>query len=98
MSRFSLKGHILLGAILWTIVLFTVAAIFHDFIHYSVLAISHHSFSMLQHVPLAAMATVAVVCMLFGLLQVRRGISSINRLRNRLTAVHKGIENQVLGS
>src|SRR5262249_12376771 len=98
MSRFSLKAHILLGAILWTVGLFTVAGIFHDFIHYSVLATSHHSFSVLGHVPLPAMATVAVVCMLFGLLQVRRGIASINRLRNRLTAVHKGVENQVLGS
>ena len=36
--------------------------------------------------------------MLLGFLQVRRGVSPINQLRNRLTAVHKGIDPRVGGS
>jgi signal transduction histidine kinase len=44
------------------------------------------------------MAVVAALCMLFGFLQVRRGLQPINRLRDRLAAVHKGAAARVGGS
>src|SRR5262249_53731668 len=44
-----------------------------------------------------ALALVAALCMLIGFLQVRRGMSSINQLRDRLTAVHKGAAARVGG-
>src|SRR5262249_36641557 len=44
-----------------------------------------------------AMALAAALSMLFGFLLVRRGMSPINQLRNRLTAVHKGVAARVGG-
>jgi len=95
MNLLSLKTRILLGAILWTIGLFTIAGVFLHFVfhHPSAQVVSH---GMFRHAP--ATALVAVLCMLFGFLQVRRGMSPINELRNRLTAVHKGIDARVVGS
>ncbi len=96
MSLLSLKARILLGAILWTIGLFTIAGVFLHSVMF------HHLFdpvvfhSTFRHAP--ATALVAVLCMLFGFLQVRRGMSPINQLRNRLAAVHKGVDARVGGS
>ena len=111
MSLLSLKARILLGAIFWTIGLLMIAGVYlnlrHDtapviFQHRSAAAGAERHFglrvfhSTFQHAP--AMALVAVLCMLFGFLQVRRGMSPINQLRNRLAAVHKGIAARVEGS
>src|SRR5262245_54962243 len=46
----------------------------------------------------AGMALAAALSMLFGFLQVRRGLSPINQLRYRLAAVHKGVAARVGGS
>src|SRR5262245_17406126 len=46
----------------------------------------------------AGMALAAALSMLFGFLQVRRGLSPINQLRDRLSAVHKGVAARVSGS
>jgi signal transduction histidine kinase len=95
MSLLSLKARILLGTILWTIGLFTIADVV---LH---LEMFHHRFapvvfiSTFRHAPAGAL--VGVLCMLFGFLQVRRGMSPINQLRNRLTAVNTGVDTRVGG-
>jgi signal transduction histidine kinase len=95
MSLLSLKTRILVGAILWTIGLFTIASVLINFVTFfraSALVV-HHSF---PHAPTAA-ALVAVLFALFGFLQLRQGMSPINQLRNRLAAVHKGVDARVGG-
>src|SRR5262249_55636973 len=95
MKLLSLKARILLGAGLWTIGMFTTAFIFLHFVlpPLSVHGVFHWTF---RYGP--ALALVAAICMLFGFLQVRRGLSPINQLHNRLTAVHKGVAPRVGGS
>jgi signal transduction histidine kinase len=103
----SLKTRILLGAILWTIGLFTIAFIFLSLWHERSQEMLHHR----TEPPVgfirvlrwssghsAATAIVAGLCMYLGFLQVRRGVSPINQLRNRLAAVHKGVDARVGGA
>src|SRR5262245_25596518 len=105
MTLLSLKARILLGAFLWTIGLFAITGVFlhvvtfdhssaHGATHRSAQAMSYWAF--FRHAPAAAL--VGGVFMLFGLLQVRRGMSPINELRHRLAAVHRGVEAHVSGS
>jgi len=95
LSLLSLKARILLGGILWTIGLFMIAHVFLTFVIHdpSDSAVFHSTF---RHAPTTAL--VAVIGMLFGFLHVRRGMSPINQLRNRLAAVHKGVDARVGGS
>src|SRR5499426_1467804 len=94
MKLLSLKARILLGAVFWTAGLFTIAVVFlHFVLHYPSAHVASHG--MFRYAP--AMALAAALCMLFGFLLVRRGMSPINQLRNRLTAVHKGVAARVGG-
>jgi signal transduction histidine kinase len=95
MKLLSLKARILLGAIFWTVGLFTIAVFI---LHHMLPPPSAHGLFqwLFRYGP--AMALIAALCMLFGFLQVRRGLAPINQLRNRLTAVHKGIAPRVGGS
>ncbi len=95
MNLLSLKARILLGAILWTIGLFTIAVFI---LHFALPPPSAHGVFqwLFRYGP--AMALVAALCMLLGFLQVRRGLSPINQLRDRLAAVHKGVAARVGGS
>jgi signal transduction histidine kinase len=94
MKLLSLKARILLGAALWTAGLFTFSAVFLHFVfpHGSAHGAPHWMF---RYGPAIALA--ATLCMLFGFLLVRRGMSPINQLRDRLTAVHKGVASRVGG-
>ena len=94
MSIISLKARILLGAALWTVGLFTIAAFI---LHFALPPPSAHGVFRLAFRYGTGMALVAAICMLFGFLQVRRGLSPINQLRDRLTAVHKGVAARVGG-
>jgi signal transduction histidine kinase len=91
----SLKARILLGAILWTIGLFTIAVFV---LHHVLPPPSARGVFLLLFRYGPAIALVAFFCLLFGFLQVRRGMSSINQLRRRLTDVHKGVATRVDGS
>jgi signal transduction histidine kinase len=95
MSIISLKARILLGAALWTVGLFTIAALI---LHLALPPPSAHGVFRVAFRYWTGMALVAALCMLFGFLQVRRGLSPINQLRNRLAAVHKGAAARVGGS
>jgi signal transduction histidine kinase len=93
---FSLRARLLLGAALWTIGLFAVSGaimtqiVFH---HPSAPRIFHGVFA---HV--TAVSILALLCMIAGLSQVRRGLSPVNRLRERLAAVHHGRDRRVEGT
>jgi signal transduction histidine kinase len=95
MNLLSLKARIMLGAVLWTIGLFTIAALV---LHFALPHPSAHGVFRWAFRYVAATALAAALCMLLGFLQVRRGLSSINQLRNRLAAVHKGAAVRVGGS
>ena len=93
---FSLRARVLLGAALWTIGLFAVSGaimtqiMFH---HPRAPAFFHGVFA---HV--TAVSILALLCMIAGLSQVRRGLSPVNRLRERLAAVHQGQDRRVEGT
>ena len=90
----SLKTRILIGAIHWTAGLFAIAVVLMHFVFPP--SSAHGVFRWLfRNGP--AMALAGAVFMLFGLLQVRRGLQPINRLRTRLAAVHKGAAARVGG-
>jgi len=99
MKLVSLKARILSGATLWTIGHFVIAVM----IAVVFLNLKPESSQWMLHLRLAtpagaATAVIAGLCMYVGFLQVRRGISPINQLRNRLTAVHKGLDARVGGA
>jgi len=105
MSLLSLKAHILLGAVLWTVGLFAITGAFlhlvafdhssaHVVTHSTVQAVAYWTFS--RHGLVAAL--VGVLCMFLGFLHVRRGMSPINELRLRLATVHGGVDARVTGS
>src|SRR5260370_42654411 len=98
MRLVSLKARILFGAILWPIGHFMITVMLAVIF----LTLRHESSQwMLDQRPAApagaATAVIAGLCMYVGFLQVRRGMSPINQLRNRLAAVHKGVEARVGG-
>jgi len=104
MSLLSLKGRILLGAVLWTNGLFAISGVIlhvvmfdhssdHSASHSSARVMSHWTF--LQHAPITAL--IGLLCMVFGFLQVRRGMSPLDELRHQLAAVHKGTSTRVSG-
>jgi signal transduction histidine kinase len=95
MRLVSLKARILFGATLWTIGHFMIVAVI--FLN---LGAESNFVMRVRHAAARSAAPTAVIaglCMYVGFLQVRRGISSIDRLRNRLAAVHKGIDARVGG-
>jgi signal transduction histidine kinase len=105
MRHLSLKTHILVAAVLWTIGLFAITGVIlhivtfdhsstHVATHSSAQFLSYWTFS--RHAPAAAL--VGAVFMLLGFLTLRRGLSPINELRNRLVAVHKASDARVGGS
>ena len=96
MSRGSLRARIVFGAVLWSIGLFAMAGALMTF------AIIHHpDFARGTHVVLLHTGPVilfALVCVALGLVQVRRGLSPINQLRDRLSDVHHAREARLTGS
>jgi signal transduction histidine kinase len=91
MRLVSLKARILSGATLWTIGHFMITAVVF-------LNLRHESSQWTFQQRPAATAVVAGLLMYVGFLQVRRGLSPIDQLRNRLAAVHKGVDARVGGA
>ncbi len=95
---FSLRGHLLVGTVLWTIGLVTLASAA------LIIAIeSHHgerSFAFIVHDVFTRPLVIAcaVVAMITGFLQVRRGVSPIENLRTRLAGLHEGRDRRIEGS
>jgi signal transduction histidine kinase len=86
----------MLGAVLWTVGLFIGVALLS-----TALMLRYPRYPLVLHgtaLHYAAALTVAVVvCMVVGLLQVRRGLAPLNQLRTRLAAVHAGEARRVDG-
>ena len=95
MKIFSLKARILLGAVFWTIGLVTIAVFVF---HFVLPPPSSHGFFRWTIRYGMVTALIAVLCMIFGFLHVRGGMSPITQLRNRLTAVHRGDTPRIEGS
>jgi len=96
MTRLSLRGRIMLGAVLWTIGLFIGVALLSTalMLRYPRYPLVLHGTAF--HYP-AILAVTVLVCMVVGLLQVRRGLGPLNQLRARLAAVHAGKERRIEG-
>lgn len=92
MKLLSLRSSLLLGALLWTLGLFALAGI--GMTKHPQLPRAFHT--TFRHEP--PVILFAIVCMAIGLLQVRRGVSPINRLRTRLVDVREGRELRLEGS
>ena len=91
----SLRRGVFFGALLWSVGLFVVAGGVMMFVinhHEDYARGVHHLFS---HVPIVTM--IAVFCLALGLLYVRRGLSPVARLRERLAEVHSGGAARVTG-
>lgn len=93
----SLRSRLLLGAVLWTIGLLIMASAA------LVTVIEHHPRAPLAFMvhdifrrPLVVMF--AVCSMVAGLVQMRRGLSPINSLRERLAGLHEGRDRRVEGT
>jgi signal transduction histidine kinase len=93
----SLRSRILLGAILWTVGLFGGAVLLSTAImlhnpHYPI--VLHYSAMFHGGVVLGAFVA---VCILAGIAYVRSGLSPLDRLRGRLSAVREGSERRLDG-
>src|SRR5262249_61663355 len=96
-SALSLRARVMIGAVLWTIGLLTVASVVgviallgHPIQHAFVL----HAFSTHPGESLV----VAMMCLVLGFWQVKKGLSALDRLRERLGVVREGREQQVTGT
>ena len=96
MTRLSLRGRILSGAVLWSVGLFVAAMVIATWlmVRYRVLAVHIHGVAD-THGLLFGLVVVALL--LLGLRQVRRALSPLDRLRERLAAIHAGTESTVAG-
>jgi signal transduction histidine kinase len=95
MSRLSLRTRVLLGALLWTVGLFFVTGIVTSMVmirHPHTPRILH---SMFEHN--VASSTVALLCMMAGLWQVKRGLTALHELRSQLAGVRSGRERRIEG-
>lgn len=96
MSRLSLRGRILSGAVLWSIGLFIAAMVIATFlmVQYRWLAIRIHGAAGAHSV---VFSVVVFVLLVVGLVQVRRALSPLQRLRARLADIHAGRETTIAG-
>jgi signal transduction histidine kinase len=92
----SLRARVLLGAVLWTTGLFAVSGAIMTQIMFHHPSAPRFFHGVFAHV--TAVSILALLCMLAGFSQVRRGLSPVNRLRERLVAVHQGRERRVDGT
>ena len=92
----SLRARVLLGAVLWTTGSLRRERRDHDRIMFHHPGAPRFFHGVFAHV--TAVSILALLCMLAGFSQVRRGLSPVNRLRERLAAVHQGRERRVDGT
>ena len=88
----SLRGRVMVGAVLWTIGLFTVITITFTFsMHARATAIVVHSHTSISVI-------VALFCLFGGLALVRAGLAPFDDMRRRLSDVRKGIHHELPGT
>jgi signal transduction histidine kinase len=87
----SLRARVVAGALLWTLGLLAVAHIIS-----TALVVRYPHMRLIAH--WAAIASVAVVCLVAGIAQVRRGLSPFQDLRARLGSVRDGRAMRLTGA
>ena len=88
----SLRGRVMVGAVLWTIGLFTVITITFTFsMHARATAIVVHAHTSISVI-------VALFCLFGGLALVRAGLAPFDDMRRRLSDVRKGMHHQLPGT
>jgi len=88
--RRSLRSSLVAGAVLWTIGIIAVVNVLS-------LTLVHHFPRKMGIVHWSLLGVLAVVLIAAGLSQVQRGLSPINRLRERLAALRDGRERRIGG-
>jgi signal transduction histidine kinase len=93
----SLRSRLLFGALLWTFGLFAAAVLIS-----TAIMLRNPTYPRILHGTAMThgmlLTLFALACMLVGLLQVRTGLSPINRMRTRLAGVHAGRDRRVDGA
>ena len=95
MSLLSLRARVMIGAALWSVGLFIAAGVVATMLmlRYPHTPIVLHT--MFGHgVPSSALA---ILCMLAGFWQVKKGLSALDDLRSRLAGVRDGHDRQIAG-
>ena len=87
----TLRSHVIWGAILWTIGLMAVS-------HVIIVSLNHRfpQLNIILHG--SAIMLGAIACMIFGLSQIRRAISPVQQLREKLSAVREGRSSRLEGN
>jgi signal transduction histidine kinase len=94
MTTLSLRARILIGAVLWSAGLFLAASFALTRVlnaHPGAAGAVHDTLSQV------IVAGVAVVCMVGGFLQVRRGLAGVQQIRDRLSSLHDGRQTRLDG-
>jgi len=93
----SLRTRLIVGALLWTLGLFGILVALHNEImrrnpwlprRLTIATVAHTS----------QLTIVAVVCLLLGLWQIRRGVSGVQRLRGAVTSLRNGKHRRLEGA
>ena len=92
----SLRGRVFLGAALWTMGLFLAGVLFTNLLIYNFRRFPNYLHAT-TYAHTALFILVAIGCLVGGLLQVRNGLSSVDRLRSRLSGVREGRDRRVEG-
>jgi signal transduction histidine kinase len=95
MAGLSLRGRLVLGAILWTVGLFAVTGSVLTWLMFRPPQSPSMLHNLFMHTLLTSM--VALACMIAGLWQVKRGLMPFERLRAYLARVKDGRANRVEG-
>jgi len=96
MPSFSLRARIFLGAVFWTLGLFALGIVV-----FTILMLRYKRAPFVIHGSAETHGTIWVLfglsCLIAGLSQFRRGLSSVNQLRSRLMAVRDGRDRRLDG-
>jgi signal transduction histidine kinase len=95
MAALTLRARLLIGALLWTVGLFAVAGVIVTHLIYNYPRAPHYFHLPFTHPALSC--AIAAFCMIVGLVQVRRGLSAVAQVRERLADVHAGREQRLQG-
>jgi signal transduction histidine kinase len=88
----SLRGRVLMGAVLWTLGLFAVITILLTLSTTAMRSVA------IIHSHIEVSAVIAVACMAAGFALVRRALVPFDRIRRRLSQVRDGTERQLAGA
>jgi len=91
----SLRARVIIGTLFWTVGLFACVSFVLIHVMFWAPEIIRQIHVAVRH--LLFIVTLAIVCMIAGLWQIRKGLSAVDQLRARLLSVHRGEERRVTG-